>query len=620
MALLLSCEKLAKAFHHQELFSGITLGLYEEERIGLIGPNGSGKSTFLRILAGEEPADEGQITRRRDLKLGYVAQEDRFAEGATPRSVLLEALAGELLEEHERQTRAAIVLTKMGFERPDEWVNTLSGGWKKRLAIARALAPGPNLLLLDEPTNHLDLEGILWLEKLLANPRELTSLTGGAVGGGLACLVVSHDRYFLDNMTTRIIEINRAFPDGFYSVAGAYSEFLERREEFMAGQAAQQQSLENRVRQEIAWLKRGPKAQRTKNKSRIDDAHKKIAELGQLRSRNTAYTSAVDIEFSATERKTNKLLAAHHVSKSLGGRPLFSGLDIILTPGTRLGVLGANGSGKTTLLRVLHGDLPADSGTIKRAPELRVVFFDQARQQVQRDQTLRTALSPKSDTVIYRDQPMHVNSWAKRFLFRYEQLDLPVSALSGGEQARILIANLMLEAADVLILDEPTNDLDIPSLEVLEESLEDFPGAIVLVTHDRFMLDRLSTELLALDGEGHAHLYTDFTQWENAQEARRREAAAKQVELPPPSPAAPEQAKSRGRKKLAYMEQREYETIEARIAAAEQEAAERQKEMEAALGGDPRRLDEICRKAHEAQVAVQALYERWEALETKLNG
>lgn len=629
MALLLSCESLAKSFHHRELFTGITLGVYDEERIGLIGPNGSGKSTFLKILAGLEEQDSGQITRRRDLKLGYVPQQDLFAAGATPRSVMAEALqkdggAGHLGEQ-EQETRVAILLTRMGFADPEKPVATLSGGWQKRLAIARALITEPNLLVLDEPTNHLDLEGVLWLEKILANPREI-----GMSGGSFASILVSHDRYFLDNLPTRIVEINRAFPEGFYSVPGSYSEFLERREEFMAAQAEQQQTLQERVKKEIAWLRRGPKARRTKNKARILDAHTAIEELAVVKGRNNAFGETAKIEFTATERKTNKLMVAHKISKRFSragettemieGAPLFENLNLLLTPGSRMGVLGQNGSGKSTLLRLLNGDLQPDKGTIKRAPDLRVVFFDQAKQQVNREVTLREALSPDSDTVIFRGESMHIKSWAKRFLFSYEQLDLPVAALSGGEQARILIANLMRLQADVLILDEPTNDLDIPSLEVLEESLEDFPGAIVLVTHDRYMLDRLCTELLSLDGGGEANIYTDFTQWENAKEKRVK--AAKQAGGSGEAKPVVVGEKTAGgtatpKKKLSYMEQREWEGIENKVMEAELASEQAQKEMEAALTGDPRKLEEICVKLHDAQELVQKLYARWQELESK---
>jgi ABC transport system ATP-binding/permease protein len=604
MPLLLSCQSLAKSFQ-RPLFDGITLGIYDGERIGLIGPNGSGKSTFLKILADLEHADAGEVTRRRDMRVAYVPQQDAFPENSTPFTVLDQTLASDdhaHLDEHDRHTQASIMLTKIGFPDFDQPVASLSGGWKKRLAIARALVVEPDLLLMDEPTNHLDLEGIYWLEKLLASSR-------------FATLVVSHDRYFLENMTTRIIEINRTYPDGFFSVTGTYSDFLLRREDFLEAQAIQQQTLANTVRREAEWLKKGPKARTTKAKYRIDAAHKMMDDLSDLKSRNASTNVSAQIEFSATERKTNKLLAAHNLTKSLGGRMLFSGLDFVLSPGTKLGLVGPNGSGKTTLLRLMTGDLEPDAGTIKRATALRIVFFDQARQQLDRTMTLKEALSPHSrgiDQVIYQDQPMHITSWAKRFLFRTEQLNLPVSMLSGGEQARVLIARLMLHPADLLILDEPTNDLDIPSLEVLEESLEEFPGALVLVTHDRFMLERLSTELLGLDGRGNANLYTDLEQWRRAVAAaaeaetseRKAESAAKAAEAKPQ------------KKKYSYAEQKELETIEQRVLAAEAQVEANQKALDAHIT-DPKKLEQVCHDLHTAQELVQALYARWQELESK---
>ena len=605
MALLLSCQSLAKAFQ-RPLFDGITLGLSDGERVGLIGPNGSGKSTFLKLLAELETPDSGAITRRRDLRMAYVPQEDVFPENATPATVLLEALASDNhahLDEHDRHTQTAIMLTKVGFADPDQPAAALSGGWRKRLAIARALVTDPDLLLLDEPTNHLDLEGIYWLEKLLATSR-------------FATLVISHDRYFLENMTTRIIEINRTYPDGFFSVTGTYSDFLLRREDFLAAQATEQQALANKVRREAEWLKRGPKARTTKAKGRIDEAHRLMADLSDIKARNASGAASVQIEFTATERKTNKLLSAHKISKTLGGRRLFANLDLVLSPGSALGVLGPNGSGKSTLLRLLTGQMEPDTGTIKRAVNLRTVFFDQARQALDRTQSLKEALSPHTsgaDQVIYQDQPMHITSWARRFLFRSEQLNVPVGTLSGGEQARVLVARLMLQPADLLILDEPTNDLDIPSLEVLEESLEEFPGALVLVTHDRFMLERLSTELLGLDGQGHASLYTDLDQWQraitagklaSAAEAAQAETASKPVEI------------KAAKKKFTYAEQRELETIEQRILEAEAKVEAAQKALEAHIT-DPKKLEQVCHDLHDGQQLVQTLYARWQELESK---
>ncbi len=612
MPLLLSCQNLAKSYGHRALFAGITMGLYDGDRAGMFGPNGAGKSTFLKILADLEQPDEGTIERRKGIRIGYVAQEDRFAAG-TPQEELLRTLAEEdsHAEEHDKVTRTAIILTQMGFtgdHSPETPIAALSGGWRKRLALARRLVLGPDLLLLDEPTNHLDLEGILWLESLLK-------------GANFAFLVVTHDRYFLDNVTTRIIEINPIFADGYLSVPGTYSDFLDRRQPVLEAQAKQQQTMKMKVQEEIAWLKRGPKAQRNKNKSRIKDAHKLFEEYADTRAR-TATDQAVDIEFQATERKTKKLVAAHALVKAMGERLLINKLNLILSPGMKLGVLGPNGSGKSTLLKLLSGDLQPDAGTIKRAPDLRIVYFDQQRQQLDRKQLLKDALAPTSDSVFYNGQLVHVSSYAGRFLFRKNQLDRPVGELSGGEQARVLIARLMLVPADVLILDEPTNDLDIPSLEVLEQSLEEFPGALVLVTHDRFMLDRLATDIVGLDGQGRHALLTDYEQYRNWAAAAVRNAGVspagegRALRAVPVEPAAPKKP----RRKLTFAEQKEYDGIEQRIHDAEAEVQRWHKHMEEpGVMASHQKLAEVCAKMHQAQEAVAGLYRRWEELEGKLN-
>ncbi|HVS71644.1 MAG TPA: ABC-F family ATP-binding cassette domain-containing protein [Phycisphaerae bacterium] len=629
MPLLLSAQNLAKSFSGRRLFSGITLGLYDGERIGMFGPNGAGKSTFLKILAGRELPDEGALEARRGVRVGYLPQEDRF-EKATPEEELVHALRDEHaghLEAHEKHTRAAIILTKIGFGLDgappmDADLRTLSGGWRKRAALARELVKQPHLLLLDEPTNHLDLEGIEWLERFLNSGAAGGS--GGGNGGG-AFLVVTHDRYFLENVTSRVIEINPLFTGGFLSVAGNYDEFLERRQVVLEAQAKEQQSLSERVKEEIAWLRRGPKAQRTKNKSRIKDAHALISTLAETRQR-TANDQSVDIEFSATERKTKKLIAAHNLVKSLGGghekRLLIDKLSITLSPGMKLGVLGPNGSGKSTLLKLLTGQLAPDSGTVKNAHDLRIVFFDQQRQQLERRQLLKHALSPDSDSVFYNGELLHVSAYAKRFLFRYEQLDRPVGELSGGEQARVLIARLMLTRADVLVLDEPTNDLDIPSLEVLEASLEEFPGALVLVTHDRFMLDRLATDIIGLNGRGNWGLFTDYLQyesWRNRTEPAPAESPDKRASADAETPAAAPASKT-GLKRLTLKEQKEWSTIEADIHAAEARVLELQQQAESpALAADHVRLTAAYAELSQAQQRVHTLYERWQELDTKLH-
>ena len=609
MALLLSCENLSRSFGARTLFRGISLSISDGEKVGMIGPNGSGKSTLLKILAGLDHPDEGELTSKRQLQLAYVAQEDVFAPAVTVEQALVAALAHNHMDDHDRHTQAAILLGRLDFPDPDKLVSQLSGGWKKRLSIARALITGPELLLLDEPTNHLDLEGILWLEKLL-------------VDAPFAFLMITHDRYILENAANRVTELSRIYPDGFLSISGPYSEFVQRQAEFMEGQQSQQQALAGKVRRELAWLHRGAKARTTKAKGRIQDAKGMIQDLAEIQVRNNQ-SGTMQVDFAATGRQTRKLIALQQVGKALGGRGLFSDLDVVLAPGTKLGIVGPNGSGKTTLLRLLAGELEPDSGQIRRADGLRIVLFHQDRSTLNKDETLRKALGAIGDTVIYHDQPLHVTSWAKKFLFRTEQLDQPVALLSGGEQSRVLIARMMLESADVLILDEPTNDLDIPSLEVLEESMDEFPGALVLVTHDRFMIGRLCSQILGLDGRGGWGMYADFAQWESAwRRARRKPATAAEppkAEAARPVPGIKSPAiKSSATKKLSWKEQRELEQIEASVLAAEEDVARLEKESaDPQIMADHRKAHERYAQLSKAQRLVHTLYARWQELEAQ---
>ena len=601
MAPLVSCQSISKSFGARPLFTDITLGIEADEKLGLIGPNGSGKSTLLRLLASEDKPDAGEITRRRALRLVYLPQEDRFAADMTVDEVINAALQDDPLEDYERDAQRSIVLAAAGFESGEQIVSTLSGGWKKRLAIARALACRPDLLLLDEPTNHLDLQGVLWLENLLKNAT-------------FAFVLVSHDRYFLENVTNRIVELNRAYPEGYLSIKGNYSEFLTQKEDFLAAQQHRQHALAGQVKREIDWLRRGPQARTTKAQYRIDAAHELIGELAEVKYRNSQDKS-VTIDFTASGRKTRELLVAKGIGKTLGERRLFAGVDVTLMPGTKLGLIGANGSGKTTLIRLLTGQLEPDTGSIKRADGLRIVLFDQNRAQLDRTLSLRNALSPNSDYVEYGGGKVHVTSWAKRFLFRPEQLDSPVGGLSGGEQARILIANLMLQPADLLVLDEPTNDLDIASLEVLEESLQEFTGALLLVTHDRYMLDNVSNELLALDGQGSAAYFADYAQWEQlrakpSEPANVKANGAKAPAAPKPSGAA--------LRRLNTVEQRELAGMEDTIMTAEGDVEARQAALsEPSVFADHVKMQDALKSLEAAQARVTALYARWEELEAR---
>jgi ABC transport system ATP-binding/permease protein len=596
MTLLLTCESLSKSFGNRTLFEDLSFSVFSGDRVGLIGPNGAGKSTLLKILRGTERQNTGKISARRGLKVGYVPQTCEFPD-ESPQIILLNSLTSEdPRPDYEKELLVQTWLSKLGFTGKEESAARLSGGWKKRLSLAKELMGAPDLLLLDEPTNHLDLEGILWLEKFL--PKEAPSY-----------VLVSHDRFFLQNMTNRTIEINPVYPGGLFNIKGNYAEFLALKEEFLKGQIEQERSIASKARRELDWLRQSPKARTSKSKSRVEDAHELLKTLSEVKGRNLQKRAGID--FSASERETKKLLAAKNLSKEIEGRPLFRHLDFTLSPGTRIGLMGPNGSGKTTLLRILAGEIAPDMGTIKRADDLQVVYFDQHRMQLPDTISLRQALSPSGDFVTFRGQKIHVNGWCKRFLFSPEILDMPLDKLSGGERARIAIAHLMLQPADLLLLDEPTNDLDIPTLETLEESLIDFPGAIVLITHDRCMLERICTTLLALGNPDQTQLFADFSQWE---------AACKPTSL---SPSVKEKASKAApaKGKLSYAEKREYEEIEGKILKLEAEIQELNRSLERSeIAENPTQLQEICSEVGLAENRIEQLYLRWEELEKKLRG
>ncbi len=595
---IINAQKISKAFGSTPLFQNVSFTVSEGDRIGLIGPNGSGKSTLLRILAGSISPDDGEIALRKRIRLSYVEQDSTFPSGQTVRSVCESAMDRADLPDSERGTRFAETLGRAGFDDLEALAASLSGGWRKRLALVEALVQVPDILLLDEPTNHLDLAGIEWLESLLEN-------------ASFACVVVSHDRYFLEGVANEMAELNRAYPEGLLRVSGNYTRFLEKKEEFLHSQAKRQEALENLVHREIEWLRRGAKARTRKSKARIDKAGELMGELADLHSRTRS--SAAQIDFSATDRKTKRLIELEDVTCNVEGRDLFSSLNFVITAGMRVGLVGPNGSGKTSLLRLLKGEAEPASGKIHRADWLRIVYFDQTRE-LDPNLTLRRSLAPEGDAVVYQDRQVHVASWAAKFLFTGEQLNQPVGKLSGGERARVLIAQLMLQPADVLLLDEPSNDLDIPTLDILEESLLEFRGSLVLVTHDRYMLDRVSTIVLGLDGQGSAALFADYSQWETWREESTRltrsQASATDRARPQPERQA--------RRKLSYLEAREYDAIENRVAQAEELLQAKRAQLEdPAIASDSQRLIAAQAELEEAQDNVDTLYARWAELEKK---
>lgn len=546
--------------------------------------------------------DSGQVVSRKRLRVSYLPQQESFPEGDSVEQIVSRAVVSAQFEEYQAAASIDSTMSSIGFTNRQAKAESLSGGWRKRLALACALVTQPELLLLDEPTNHLDLEGVMWLESLLKS-------------ANCSFMLVSHDRAFLEGVTNRIVELNPMYPQGFLSVNGNYSQFLMSKEEQIGAQANLQQSLASKVRREIAWLQRGARARQSKSSARIEEAGKLIEQLSDVRQRNKL-GSPIDIEFDSSGRKTKELMSVNSIKKSFGDTLLFDDLSFILSRGSKLGIVGGNGSGKTTLLKIMVGQLEPDSGLVKRADELKIVWFDQNRQQLDQSKSLRDLLSPTGDAVIFRGRSMHVTTWAKKFLFRPDQLNMPISYLSGGEQARILIANLMLQSTDVLILDEPTNDLDISSIEVLEESLEDFPGAVILVTHDRMMLDTVCSEILGLNGSGGAKLFADYEQCQRVFGKKQALAADKTQK-------AKKQAtgSSKGSEKLTTAQMRELAALPEQIE--NQEAC--LKSLQSSMqnpdnASNYAKLEELMQQHENIQHELNKLLGRWEELETKSKG
>jgi ATP-binding cassette subfamily F protein uup len=601
---ILTAQAISKRFGATPLFENLSLGVNDGDRIGLIGPNGAGKSTLLSLLAAEQQPDSGEVSLRRRAKVTYVPQVSGFDAQFTVRDIVEHAMDRTGVPAEEREQRLRETLGRAGFT-DDESVDgpgfhaaaaSLSGGWRKRLALVEGMVQQPDVLLLDEPTNHLDIDGIEWLEETLRTAR-------------FAVVVITHDRYFLESVANDIIELNRTYAEGLLRVRGTYSDFLETREAYIESQTRVQEGLRNRVRTEIEWLRRGPKARATKAKARIDNAHALIGKLADVDARLRSSTAS--ISFDATDRETKRLIELEHVSVAYDGREIVRDVNLLLTNRTRLGIIGPNGAGKTTILRAITGDNPVSAGSVKRAPALRIVYLSQMRE-LDPSLTLQQALAPDSDAVVYQGRVTHVASYAAKFLFTGDQLRQPVDRLSGGERARVLLARLMLQPADVLILDEPTNDLDIPTLEILEDALLEFSGAVVLVTHDRHLLDRVTDSVLGLDGRGNAALFADYLQWEQWRATTSTSNAPKPVADQPlkTAPAA--------KKKLSYIEQREFDGIDAQIEAADQRLADAKHRIEdPAVAINPAALTDALAQLEAAQAEHDRLLERWVELSEK---
>ncbi len=619
MAVLLGVSQLEKSFGARSLFRGLTFSIEEGERVGLVGPNGVGKSTLLKILAGLESADEGQVTRSRGLRLGYLAQEPDLRPEWTVQEALESHLSGD---DWEGRARVPEIASRLGLDLTRK-VGALSGGWQKRVALGRELALDPQVLLLDEPTNHLDLVGIRWLEDFLAEAR-------------FASVTITHDRLFLERVANRILEVHPRYANGILSVSGGYARFVETQASYEEEQRSREQSLRNVLRRETEWLRRGAKARTTKQQARIQRAGALADTVDDLSQRNRR--DSVRLDFGTEEAQApQKLIEAKGISKSYEGRGVVvPPLDLRITPKTRLGLLGKNGAGKSTLIRLLLGQEKPDSGEIVHSERLRFVHFEQDRGSLDPEVTLLKTLCPTGETVAYRGQRVHVRSYLNRFLFTPSQLEMPVGRLSGGEQARLLIARLMLEEAHLLVLDEPTNDLDFQTLDLLMEALETYPGAVLLVSHDRYFLDQVSRQLLAfVPGEGGAGPATeilpfaDYYQWEAwsderekaLQQQQERGSGGERGTVKPSAAGALKDSPNPSKKRLGFKEQREWEGIEGRIA--EAEARLKMLEAQAQTGEvlqSPTRLREVMTELSAQQETIEALYARWAELEALVSG
>ena len=597
MTQILNVRSIEKSYGNNTLFSNLSFDLKQKEHLGLIGMNGSGKSTLLKIICNKAQPDFGEFNLKTNTKCLYVPQKENLDQEKT----VLENLSIEIKKYvHDEKELTKAVKRALGtgkFDDADQKCESLSGGLQKRLAITRAIACEPDLLLLDEPTNHLDINGILWLEKLLKNAK-------------FSFIVVTHDRYFLNMVCNNIMELGKQYPDGFLRVKGNYTKFKKERLNFIHAQKQQQASLSSKMQREDQWLKQGAKARTTKAKYRINQAEDLREELYNIKSRNKE-TSTVDIDFSATGRQTKRLVTVSNIEKSFKGKQIFKSITLNLMKNSCLGVVGENGSGKSTLINILAKKSEPDFGKINWVENLKIGFLDQQRLNLDPEITLKQAISPTGkDSITYKNRTIHIVTWAKKFLFSPQDLDMPIKRFSGGEKAKILIAKLMLEPADLLLFDEPANDLDIPSLEILEQSISEFPGAVVIVSHDRYFLEKVSDQILYLDGEGNHKIVAGYDQILKDKKRKQDNQKIKKIKK--------NKIKTNSKIKFSFNEKFELEHIEEKILEIESNIKKLEKSIsDPIIIANPVKLAEYCSQLQQEKEKTDKLYERWDELETK---
>lgn len=602
--MLVNAHNLQCSFAARTLFKNLSFGIESGERIGLIGPNGAGKSSLLKIIYGKLQQDAGTVSKKKDLRIAYLEQSPQLSEGKSIYETIIEGSS----DPYDWQNIAFVheLLSKFSFQSAglseESIVDDLSGGWRKKVALCRELCKNPELLLLDEPTNHLDVESILWLEEYLATQTQFSTLT------------VTHDRLFLNRISNRIWELDRRNPAGLLKVEGDYADYCNVKAEQLATLQRHEETLQNTLRRETEWLRRGPKARTTKQQARIDRAHDLADEVDSLERLNKV--QKVGLSFESLDGTPKKLIEAKHISKTYAGRTLFENFSTTIERGRRIGLLGPNGAGKSTLIRLLLGLEKPTKGTVEHSERLEVAYFAQDREALDQNQTLAKSVCPEGDHVKFRGQFIHIRSYLDRFLFSAEQMDSVVAKLSGGEQARLLLARLMLTDANLLVLDEPTNDLDLATLNVLEERLKDFDGAIILVTHDRYFLDQVTQRIYAIE-DGKIEEFYGVEQWESWFKNRptsSRKDSNKDTKVATLVNDQEDTANTK-KKKLSFKEQRELDLMESNISNAEAKLTELTRlSSDAEISKNSKKLLDITSEMATLQEEIEKLYKRWNEL------
>ena len=634
---VISLTNAQLAFGHVALLDHAEFSLEAGEHVGLIGRNGTGKSSLLKIIGGQSKLDDGLLVMQQGLKVAYVDQEPQFAPQASVFDAVASGVGGlqQLLDEYNALTSQLggenddLIMSRMHvvqaqLDAADAWslgnrvetildrlnlarnaqMGTLSGGTQKRVALARALVGAPDVLLLDEPTNHLDVNAILWLEDLLRTYK-------GSI------LFITHDRSFLDNVATRIVELDRG---RLLSFPGNFTAYQTRKAEQLEIEAIESAKFDKFLAQEEVWIRKGVEARRTRNEGRV----KRLEQLRVMRSQRREQQGQVKLDVATGERSGKIVAELLDVDKRYGGKTIVQGFSATILRGDKVGLIGPNGAGKTTLLKLILGEEQPDSGMVRQGARLQIAYFDQMRAQLNEEASLADTISPGSDWVEINGQRKHVMTYLSDFLFAPERARSPVKSLSGGERNRLLLARLFAKPANVLVLDEPTNDLDIDTLELLEELLEDYSGTVFLVSHDRMFLDNVVTQVIVAEGEGHWREYVGgYSDWERM----------RPVDKPAPQPTAPKGATREDKapqkevgagksKKLSYKEQRELEALPELIAQLEDEQkaiSERLADAEL-YRQQPEEVQRLNRRFAEIDDLLMASLEKWEAFEAKSKG